>query len=331
MNSWKPKRNGSTWSVSRDQQLQTCERRYYFHYLAGARVNAADPMQKRLGMLKKLKNIRMWEGECLHWAIARFLGAIRNKRGLSTEQVLVEMQGKMEREWLFSEEKRFRTQPTLIDKGGLGLVEHEYDCVPAGTGANAVYQGAAGAFGKFVTWAEGQSGLCAKIQLADNVWIEPPVFGADAPGFMLDGVQIIAKVDLAIEKSDTFFEIYDWKTGEAPVQNGSSISQNELQVCVYQLWPHLSMHLPLGLVSSHLVYVGGGTPEVRTHRLDEQSVPLVLLMVRNSLALAGRWEKNFESGQLRLEDLDYAGWPAFCRECAFKGVCRESLQYENVA
>lgn len=334
VNSWKPKKNGlsgPTWSVSRDQQLQTCERKYYFQYLAGARVNSFDPMQKRLGMLKKLKNIRMWEGECLHWAIARYLGAIRDQHRLSVEQVLAELRQKMEREWQFSEQKRFRTEPMQIDKGGLGLVEHEYDSVPTGVTTNIVYEDAATAFRKFVTWAEGQSGLFAKIQSADNLWIEPPVFGPEAPGFTLDGVQIIAKVDLAIEKNGAFFEIYDWKTGDAPVQNGSYISQNELQVCVYQLWPHLSMHLPLGLVSSHLIYLGGDTPEVRTHRLDEQSVPLVILMVRNSVALAGRWEKNFESGQLRLEDLDYAGWSGFCRECAFKGVCRESLQYENIA
>jgi CRISPR/Cas system-associated exonuclease Cas4 (RecB family) len=334
MNSWKPKgyvRNGPSWSVSRDQILQTCERKYYFQYLAGARVNATDPMQRRLGMLKKLKNIRMWEGECVHWAIARFLGAIRDQHGLTSDQVLLELKGKMAREWQFSEQKRFRTQSALIDKGGLALVEHEYDSMPDGVNAGTVFEDAARGIRTFVDWAEGAASICAKVRSADNVWIEPPVFGAEAPGFNLDGVQILAKVDLAIEKSGAFFEIYDWKTGEAPSQNKSSISQNELQVCVYQLWPHLSMQLPLELVSSQLVYLGGQIPEVRTHRLDEKSVPLVLLMVRNSVGLAGRWEKNFESGLLRLEDLDYAGWSGSCRECAFKGVCRESLQYENVA
>src|SRR5258708_32840557 len=130
MHGWKARssrRNGPSWSVSRDQQLQTCERKYYFQYLAGARVNAADPMQKRLGMLKKLKNIRMWEGECLHWAIARFLGAVRDKHGVSAEQVLVELKAKMEREWQFSEQRRICAQPTIIYKGGLGLVEHAYE------------------------------------------------------------------------------------------------------------------------------------------------------------------------------------------------------------
>jgi hypothetical protein len=325
---WQPKRNGfngPTWSASRDQQLHTCERKYYFQYLAGARVNSTDPMQKRLGILKKLKSIRMWEGDCLHWAISRFLGAIRDQRSVTVDQVLAELQRKMESEWLFSQQKRFRTQPMLIEKGGVGLVEHEYDSVPEGVTASGVFQSATTAFRRFVNWAEEEGSVCDKIRLADNLWIEPPVFGVEAPGFILDGVQIIAKVDLAIEKSRTFFEIYDWKTGNAPVQNGSYISQNELQICVYQLWPHLSMHLPLGLVSSHLVYLGGVTPAIRTHRLDEQSAPLVIQMVRNSVALAGRWEKHFESGQLRLEDLDYAAWSGFCRDCVFKGVCRESL------
>ncbi len=331
MTAWKPKRNGwngPTWSVSRNQQLQTCERKYYFQYLAGARVNATEPMQRRLGMLKKLKSIRMWEGDCVHWAVARFLGAVRDKRSLSAEQALAQLRDKMEREWQFSERRCFRTQPLLIDKGGLGLVEHEYDSVPAGVTADSVYDDVASGFHKFVAWADG---ICARIRVADNVWIEPPVFGPEAPGFPLDGVQIIGKVDLAIEKSGEFFEIYDWKTGGAPVQKRSCITQNELQVCVYQLWPHLSMRLPLSLVSSQLVYLGGETPEARTHRLDENSVPLVVQMVRNSVALATRWEKNFEKGLLRLNDLDYAAWPGACRECAFKAVCRESLHYENVA
>lgn len=326
MSTWNPRRNGlngPTWSVSRDQQLQTCERRYYFQYLAGARVSAADPMQRRLGILKKLKSIRMWEGDCVHWAIARFLGAVRDKRSLRAEQVLAELRDKMEREWQFSEQKRFRAQPLLIDKGGLGLVEHEYDCAPTGVTAGSLYEDAARGFEKFVAWGDG---VCAKVRMADNIWIEPPVFGPEAPGFFLDGVQVLAKVDLAVEGSGEFFEIYDWKTGVAPVHNGSCITQNELQVCVYQLWPHLSMRLPLELVSSRLIYLGGETPEVRAHRLDEKSVPLVVQMVRNSVALAGRWEKNFESGFVRLEDLDYAGWPGHCRECAFKAICRESLQ-----
>ncbi len=325
MNAWKNKTNGANWSVSRDQQLQVCERKYFFQYLAGGRINAPDPWQRNLGMLKKLKNIRMWEGECLHWAIARYLGAVCNQQRLTPGQVVEELGDKVRREWQFSEQKRFRKQPMLIDKGGLALLEHEYDCLPAGTTEVSILENVVGAWKKFLDWANGPVGLIEKVRSADNVWIEPPMFGDNVPGFVLDDVQVIAKVDLAIEKSGAFLEIYDWKTGEAQPQNGSKIGQNELQVSVYQLWPHLSMKVPLEMISSFLVYFGGGTPEVCTYRLDEKRVPLILLTIRNSIAQAHRCESNILSGEMRLEDLDYASSLAFCRDCAFKGPCQESL------
>src|SRR6266404_1176580 len=174
-------RKGPSWSVSRDQQLQVCERKFYYQYLAGARVNASDSMQRRLGVLKKMKSIRMWQGDCLHWAIARFLGTIRNTYSLAGEDVLAELREKMEREWTFSEQKRFWDQPTQIDKGGLALVEHEYSSVPSGTTLNSIFKSVAAATSLFVIWAESPGGIVAKIKVADNVWIEPPVFGDGAP------------------------------------------------------------------------------------------------------------------------------------------------------
>jgi len=267
----------------------------------------------------------MWQGDCLHWAIARFLGTIRNTYSLAGEDVLAELREKMEREWMFSEQKRFWDQPTQIDKGGLALVEHEYSSVPSGTTLDSIFKSVAAATSLFVIWAESPGGIVAKIKVADNVWIEPPVFGDGAPGFVLDDVQIIAKVDLAIEKRGDFFEIYDWKIGEPRRQNGTCIDQYELQVSVYQLWPHLAMRKPLEMITSHLVYFGNGIPEVCTHRLDEKAVPLILSAIRNSVALASRLEKHIQNGEMRLEDLDYAGSVFFCRECPFKGVCSESL------
>lgn len=33
----------TTWSISRDETFHTCERRYYFQYLAQANSNSRDP------------------------------------------------------------------------------------------------------------------------------------------------------------------------------------------------------------------------------------------------------------------------------------------------
>ncbi len=332
MNAWKSKWTGPsapTWSVSRDQQLQKCERRYYFQYLAGGRINSPDPRQRRIGMLKKLKTARMWQGDCLHWAIARYLSAARDGGGAPPNGVISGLKGKMEREWQFSNQKRFRDQPALIDKGGLALLEHEYDESETEVAAAALFEEVKAGFERFLNWAAGAARLVEKVKTADNVWIEPPVFGEDAPSFMADGVQVLAKVDLAIEKTRSYFEIYDWKTGGPVEAPGTTISQNELQVSVYQLWPHLSMKLPLTLISSHLLYLGNSSPEIRSYTLDEQKVPLILLMVRNSISQARRWEQNISSGQMSPEELDFAASAVFCRDCPFKGLCRETLQNEK--
>ena len=52
--------NGPTWSVSRDQQLQSCERKYFFQYVAEARINSPDPWLRGIALLKKLK---AWDDE----------------------------------------------------------------------------------------------------------------------------------------------------------------------------------------------------------------------------------------------------------------------------
>jgi len=58
---------------SRDQMLRSCERKYFFQYLADAYLNSPEPWLRAIALLKKVKNIPMWQGECVHDAIAEFL------------------------------------------------------------------------------------------------------------------------------------------------------------------------------------------------------------------------------------------------------------------
>jgi hypothetical protein len=321
--------NGRVWSISRDGQLQACERKYYFQYLAGGRVNSPDPRLRRIGLLKKLQSVSMWKGDCLHWAIARYLSDIRDGARSFVEGLREDLRVKLRREWEFSEQRRFRQQPMSIDRGGLALLEHEYDQMPATITPESVFGEVNAMVGRFLDWAAGPSGLEAKVADADNTWIEPPGFGPDAPGIFLDGVQVLTKVDLAIEKSGSYFEIYDWKSQEAERGPSPHMGQNELQVRVYQLWPHMTMDLPLQQIFAHLIYLGGAAAEVRSHRLDERAVPLTVSMVRDSIAMAQMFDQNIADGLMNLDDLDYASSPGFCRLCPFKGLCREDLTHET--
>jgi hypothetical protein len=311
--------------MSRDQQLHACERKFFFQYLAPARINAWEPEQRTIALLKKLKTIQMWQGECFHWAVARYLDMLRDHRMIFSDELLASLREKMQREWEFSEQRRFREQPMLIGREGVALFEHEYDLASSET-----LEAASGAttelLARFFTWISGPSELRQKIPRADSIWIEPPAFGVDAPGINVNGVQVITKVDLALQINGESFEIYDWKTGEAPPYRPIRISHNDLQVMVYQLWPHVRLRVPLEHISSNLVYFGGTLAEEHKFSIDEDSLASTMLMVRKSIELAQRWQNNISSGEMVLADLDYAPFANTCRQCSFKRLCYESLK-----
>lgn len=314
-----------TWSASRDQQLQTCERRYFFQYLARGRINSDDPFQKRVGLFKKLKPLIAWQGECVHAVVADYIGGLREGRRLSDEQILVRLRERIRRDWMFSSGFKYRAQPWQIDKLGVALLEHEYGEMPADVSAETVFAKTSGMMERFLAWANGPGALAAKVASADRIWIEPPGFGPEAPGFIEEDTQVLTKVDLALEWVGKEFLIYDWKTGAA--RNGNDhLSQNELQVAIYQLWPHRTLDIPLEQVASHLVYLGGAQAEERRFVVDGENLATVLLAIQDSIRLARRWDKYVADGTMTLADCGYASSPEVCRQCVFKRLCRESLQ-----
>jgi len=182
---------------------------------------------------------------------------------------------------------------------------------------------------KFFAWASGEVDLPRRVAEAAKVWIEPQAFGPDAPGFQEDDVQVLAKVDLALQEHDGRFEIFDWKTGKAPEQAALSIRHNDLQVNIYQLWPYLQMNLPVETISSRLVYFGGAEAVEQRFELDEEAISITRGFVQDSIALAERWRRDVEEGRMTLDDLDYAQSEWTCRQCAFKKICREQLHLLN--
>jgi hypothetical protein len=280
-------------------------------------------------MLKKLKNIAMWRGECVHWTIAQYLSGVRVGRPLSRETLMSKLQEKAQRDWQFSEQRQFRVQPGLVDQAGAALFEHEYDELPPGVSAESVYEAAGRMMGNFLTWADGPANLAKQVAEADRTWIEPPMFGADAPGFLVDGIQVLTKVDFAWEQVGSEFAIFDWKTGLSQQRKTEALSQYELQVGVYQLWPHRTLEVPLDRISSHLVYLGGESAAEELFKLDEEEATHVGRIVRESVRQTQKWEGYFAEGQMALDDLDYPSSVSVCRQCNFKRICRDGLKHRS--
>ena len=340
-----------TWSISRENTLEACERRYFLAYVARARMNSRVERLRELAVLKKLKTISMWQGEVFHELAAEHLRRAQVSLP-DASQLLATVVEQMREDWDASAAKRYRKPPRrrrratepvptlelelgldlgtdheLVSEddggpGALALFEHEYDL----TSGSQLLSDAVAAielwFGRFAAWAATEC-LVEQLRSARRSWIEPQVFGPGAPGFASGRVQVVTKVDLAFERRDGRFVIYDWKTGAPrPTAPGVVDDDAEYQVTTYQLWPHLRLGIPTESIDAHVVYLGTDPVLVRSYQLDpdtrERVVRRVSRGVRRGLALHGAGNH----APLKEADFDFAGHPAMCRWCGFKRICQ---------
>lgn len=318
---------GLTWSTSRDQILHTCERRYYFQYVINARVNSRDDTLREIAFLKKLKTLPMWQGDVFHTVVANSIQRLKQGKTLLPANWLAQLTNQLEQEWTFSLNKQFRSNSKAIDqKGGLALFEHEYDEGLESISLESVLEAIATWIQRFAAWAE-LVDLKNAIQTAKRIWIEPQIFGTNAPGFTFNNVQVITKVDLALLSQTEQFEIFDWKTGLIPQLQNKQLSKPEFQVGVYQLWAHLGLKLPLDRIQAHLVYFGADPVEQQTFSMDQNSREYILSLIRRSIDRTLRFSKHNEI-TLSLEDFDFATYPQACCRCSFKRLCQRVLEPE---
>jgi len=321
--------NVASWSFSRDQILRSCERKYFFQYASNASLSNPDPWLRGVALLKKLKNIPMWQGDCIHDAIADYLARLQQGNSWSFEQAARSLRQRMFRDWQFSESRKFREEPASVGRFGAALFEHEYDEVPLETNPKEIVEEAVGKLSTFFKWAEEHSEFIATFKSAKRRWIEPPPWGVGAPGYVVDDVQVITKVDLALHLEDRF-KIYDWKTGAPPKDAKGGISYAH-QVSVYMLWPHLALKFPLEMVSSSLVYLGGEEPKEVSFHLDEEIAVETQAVVAESVEEAQRWEKHVRDGRLKLPQLDFSSSVQECKKCNYKRICRAALNGQAIA
>ncbi|WP_375478947.1 PD-(D/E)XK nuclease family protein [uncultured Nostoc sp.] len=310
------------WSISRNQVLNTCERRYYFQYLLPSALKSDNPELREVAILKKLKTLPMWQGEIFHTAVARYLKHIQSGRYSSLPDSWVDwLQRKVQQEFDFSEKKKFRSNPwQLSQEGGLALFEHEYDHPLDADSCNRVIQTVKNYMNKFEQWAEAVE-LKQSIRSAKQVWIEPDIF-KDKINFNINHVDVVTKVDLAFLKNSKF-EIYDWKSSKIQRHSSDDMSQAEFQAGVYQLWSHLTLQIPVEKITSHLVYFGGETVEQQSIPMSYSLKKQTLRLVRKNIERELSFVNQQEDVEWNLNDLDYASSCSSCRQCFFKRICRD--------
>src|SRR5215468_11631389 len=118
--------NAFSWSRTRDNVFQECRRRYYFQYYGawGGWDPGAEPLVRRLYILKQLATRQMWAGRLVHEAIERWLLATRDGHGLSEASLIEDTVRQMREEWKGSRHGVYRESPKRPS-----LFEHEYGVV----------------------------------------------------------------------------------------------------------------------------------------------------------------------------------------------------------
>lgn len=309
-----------TWSVSRDQTLQACERRYYFQYESEARLNSRDWLLREIAFLKRLRTIPAWQGQVVHELIAWWIDQARRGTVPTVEAVLSHASAKVERQW----QESAAPSEWGGEGGQLRLFEHEYQVHLPPDALADILADLKRWTNRFLHWAE-DAHLLETLRSARQVWIEPPTYGPMAPGFEIDGVQVVVKVDLAAQFPDGRFEIWDWKTGKPATHNPYRVDPSALQVNVYQLWPHLAFDVPIEHVRAHLVFVGSEPVAHRSLSIDGDVREYVLTAVRRSVDQVKHLDAKHGGESLGLADFDYATNVALCRTCSFKRICLRSV------
>ena len=115
--------NEFSWSRTRDNAFQECRRRYYYQYYGawGGWEAGADPLVRRLYVLKHLGTRQMWAGRLVHEAVERSLLALRDGHALSEASLIEDTVRQMREEWKGSRDGVYHESPKRT-----GLFEHEY-------------------------------------------------------------------------------------------------------------------------------------------------------------------------------------------------------------
>jgi hypothetical protein len=299
-------RNEFSWSRSRDHVFQECRRQYYYHYYGawGGWDAAADPLTRRLYVLKQLGTRQMWAGRLVHEAVERTLLALRAGYGLSEASLIEDTVRQMREEWRGSRAGLYRENPK-----GTALFEHEYAVPVRDSEWQAMRDHVVRCLRNFHRLP-----LLADIKRTPtDRWI----LIEDVRSFTFEGTRIFAAPDFGYWNDADRLQLVDWKTGG----NGEDAS---LQLGCYALYALELLGVELPRVD--LLEVNLREGNVVTHPWNEVSLDRVLehlrLSVRSMKVYLADPERNLaaEADFEKTEDL------RICRWCNFRAVCRPEMQ-----
>jgi hypothetical protein len=297
--------NEFSWSRTRDNAFQECRRRYYYQYYGawGGWEAGADPVVRRLYVLKQLGTRQMWAGRLVHEAVERSLLAQRDGHALSEASLIADTVRQMREEWKGSRDGIYHESPKRT-----GLFEHEYG-VPIKDGEwQALRDHVIRCLRNFHRLP-----LLADIKRTPtDRWI----LIEDIGSFSFEGTRVFSAPDFGYWNQADRLQLVDWKTGG----NGEGAS---LQLGGYALYALEVLRVDLPRVDLLEVNLRDG--KVTAHPWDEVSLDRVREHVRLSIRSMKAYLKDPELNQADESNFEKAEELKICRWCNFRAVCRPEL------
>jgi hypothetical protein len=226
------------WSASRINELEYCERKYYFsHYEAWNGWDDDETERKKKAyMLKNRTNIKAWIGTATHRAIKEYL-----EFRLPAERIKIGISISMKSEFEMSRCKQYLNG----FRKGFGLIEHYRD---QNIGPHDLEESISSAMDNFdVFLASIYHDMILRARKDNRMMFVDPGMNFDLMKFYIDGICVYAIPDIWVNIQEHKYLILDWKTGK---EGDTPVDEPNLQLLVYGL--RLSVDEKLEMRNDHI-------------------------------------------------------------------------------
>jgi hypothetical protein len=301
-------KNTFSWSVSRDNVLQECPRKYYFNYYGhwGGWLRDAPRRVREIYVLKQLKHRPIWIGQVVHECIARTLQNIsRGVPVLDIDEILSITRSLMRQDYRQSIRKSYWQNP----KEYCGFFEHEYELdVP-----DEKWRSAAEDVDHCLKVFYGSEEYKKLSETPQGDYLEVEQFSS----FFVDGVELRIKLDCANRENGKIV-IWDWKTGKKESDTGLS-----LQMGCYAAYAKEKYRVGLDEILTRRFDLHRGA--VHEHVVTASSLGEIMDYIRGSVADMMALLDDKEENKADEEKFAKVARRNVCGRCNFFKVCKPDL------
>jgi hypothetical protein len=293
-----------TWSNSKIGFLETCPRKYYFHYYGSKKRNAlSEPKKNELIFLSKLSNRYLFPGTVVHDIIRLFFINAKKGNAWDLNKLLWLAETKIKDAISYSSEKReniikeYKFEPTLLKEiyyQQIDEAEFKKELLDKVKKSITNFYNAE----VFDELRQGGKQATSLIETAAEFEITP-------------GIYVSGKIDIAYQNADQLFIVADWKTGN------NDEDETSLQLLVYALWAVEEMKIPIENIRIRKAFLNSTTvDDLRYSQKELDRAKMRIIQSSESIKILDKYGVAANE-----EAFTPCFQPKVCALCPYEKIC----------